>query len=172
MKLKYYLRGLGIGIIITVIIMTVSFSGRKETLTNEQIIEEAKKLGMVMQEEEKTDSLKEEEEGSKNEETDSEDQEQDVKNEEEPDVPDDTPEQNEEDQQPEEETIHTIEIVQGEVSADLCRKLLEAGLISDIDSFNQYLIDFDLDHELHVGSYQIPEGATELEIIAILGVQP
>lgn len=51
MKLKYYLRGLGIGIIVTTIILMVSFSGRKEEMSDEEVIARAKQLGMVMQEE-------------------------------------------------------------------------------------------------------------------------
>ena len=46
MNLKYYLRGLGIGIIVTALIMSIA-AGRKETLTNEEIKERAKALGMV-----------------------------------------------------------------------------------------------------------------------------
>ena len=51
MKLKYYLRGLGIGIICTAIIMGIALSGnKKETLTDTEIIERARLLGMVMPE--------------------------------------------------------------------------------------------------------------------------
>ncbi len=51
MKLKYYLRGLGIGIICTAIIMGIALSGnKKETLTDAEIIERARLLGMVMEE--------------------------------------------------------------------------------------------------------------------------
>ncbi len=46
MNLKYYLRGLGIGILVTALIMNIA-AGRKETLTNEEIKERAKALGMV-----------------------------------------------------------------------------------------------------------------------------
>ena len=51
MKLKYYLRGLGVGIICTAIIMGIALSGnKKETLTDAEIIERARLLGMVMEE--------------------------------------------------------------------------------------------------------------------------
>ncbi len=49
MKLKYYLRGLGIGIIGTAIVMGIALSGKKETLSDEEIIERAEVLGMVME---------------------------------------------------------------------------------------------------------------------------
>ena len=47
MNLKYYLRGLGIGIIVTALIMGFGTSGRKETLSSEEIKERAKALGMT-----------------------------------------------------------------------------------------------------------------------------
>lgn len=47
MNLKYYLRGLGLGIIITAVIMGLATGGKREALTNEEIIARAKSLGMV-----------------------------------------------------------------------------------------------------------------------------
>lgn len=49
MKLKYYMRGLGIGILITTIIL--SFGGKKEKLSEKEIMAKARALGMVMKEE-------------------------------------------------------------------------------------------------------------------------
>lgn len=51
MKLKYYLRGLGIGIIVTTIILAISFSTRDVEMSDEEVIARARQLGMVMQEE-------------------------------------------------------------------------------------------------------------------------
>lgn len=56
MKLKYYLRGLGIGIIVTTIILMISFSGRKEEISDEEVIARATQLGMVMPEDEPSES--------------------------------------------------------------------------------------------------------------------
>ncbi len=47
MNLKYYLRGLGIGITVTALIMGIATGGSKETLSNEEIKERAKELGMI-----------------------------------------------------------------------------------------------------------------------------
>lgn len=47
MKAKYYLRGLGIGVIVAVVIMGVTQDGRKETLSDREIMERAAELGMV-----------------------------------------------------------------------------------------------------------------------------
>ncbi len=46
MKLKYYLRGLGIGIAVTAAVLMLA-GGGKENLTDEEIIARAKELGMV-----------------------------------------------------------------------------------------------------------------------------
>lgn len=55
MKLKYYLRGLGIGILLTTIIL--SLGNKKETLSDKEIMEKARELGMVMKEESVQDNL-------------------------------------------------------------------------------------------------------------------
>lgn len=46
MELKYYLRGLGLGIVVTAIIMGIA-SSRNSTMTDEEVIERAKQLGMI-----------------------------------------------------------------------------------------------------------------------------
>lgn len=46
MELKYYLRGLGLGIIVTAIIMAVVTSG-SQTMTDAEVIRRAKQLGMI-----------------------------------------------------------------------------------------------------------------------------
>ncbi len=47
MNLKYYLRGLGIGIIVTALIMGIAVDGKKETLSDSEIMERARALGMT-----------------------------------------------------------------------------------------------------------------------------
>lgn len=51
MNMKYYMRGLGVGIILTTVIL--SFGSRAEKLTDQEIIARAKQLGMVTKEEKK-----------------------------------------------------------------------------------------------------------------------
>lgn len=46
MKLKIYLRGLGIGIVVTTLILGISYGGKKE-MSDAEVIARAKKLGMV-----------------------------------------------------------------------------------------------------------------------------
>lgn len=50
MKTKYYLRGLGIGILFTAFLFIVIIIPNKENMSDEEIISEAKKLGMVEKE--------------------------------------------------------------------------------------------------------------------------
>lgn len=47
MKIRYYLRGLGLGILITSIFFLVSNSGAARTMSDEQIKARAKELGMI-----------------------------------------------------------------------------------------------------------------------------
>lgn len=62
MKLKYYLRGLGIGIVVTAVIMSIAAGGRKETLSDTEIKERARELGMTEQNSVLADLQKEPEE--------------------------------------------------------------------------------------------------------------
>ncbi len=47
MKLKYYLRGMGIGIILTAIVMGFALGGRRSAISDAEVIKRAKALGMV-----------------------------------------------------------------------------------------------------------------------------
>ena len=49
MNLNYYLRGLGTGIVVTALIMGIA-AGRKEPMSNAEIKERARALGMVEEE--------------------------------------------------------------------------------------------------------------------------
>ena len=53
MRFKYYLKGLGMGIIVTTIVMSISCVMHNNNLTDQEIIDKAIELGMVMPESEK-----------------------------------------------------------------------------------------------------------------------
>ena len=59
MRLKYYLRGAGVGILVTTVILTIAFAVYKPSMSDEEIIKEATKLGMTFEEEEKETKKKE-----------------------------------------------------------------------------------------------------------------
>lgn len=47
MNLKYYLRGLGLGIIVTALVMGITAGGRKESLSDAEVRARAKEMGMT-----------------------------------------------------------------------------------------------------------------------------
>ena len=49
MKLKYYMRGLGIGIVVTALLMGFAISKQKEPMTDEEIKQRALEMGMIAQ---------------------------------------------------------------------------------------------------------------------------
>ena len=60
MNLKSYLRGLGIGVVVTALIMGIVTGRKKETLSNEEIKERARALGMIEESQVLADMLGEE----------------------------------------------------------------------------------------------------------------
>ena len=46
MRFKYYLRGAGIGVILTTLIFTIAFAVYKPTLSDDEIMQKAEALGM------------------------------------------------------------------------------------------------------------------------------
>jgi hypothetical protein len=52
LKFKYYLRGIGLGILVATLVLTVSVRIRGGIMTDDRAIERAKELGMVIPEEE------------------------------------------------------------------------------------------------------------------------
>ncbi len=188
MKLKYYLRGLGIGIICTAIIMGIALSGnKKETMTDTEIIERARLMGMVMPEDVENDSLEEEKESADDKDSEPEtenksaksktdNQENDKKEDsqvktdkaEDSKKGDNKTQKEETAQKPSTQEIVEIEIKAGDYSATVSQTLKRAGLITDADAFNRYLTQKGVDQNLRIGVYQIPKGATQDEIIEIL----
>lgn len=195
MKLKYYLRGLGIGIFATVIILTIASLGKNKDLTDEEIIARAKELGMVM--EDRSGSIMDhlEEDPSQGQPSGMEDGSQgpggegggaggDVQQPEDG-QPQDADESeagsDAEDTDPvtarpqgdgQESSYVTLSVGQGEYSDRISAKLKEAGLIEDAEEFNWFLIDSGIDDLIHVGTYRIPKGATQQEIADILKQAP
>lgn len=177
MKLKYYLRGLGVGIICTAIIMGIALSGKeKEKLTDAEIIERARLLGMVMeekQEETPNDTNDQEENASDKAEDGTEDgaEENNSQDNTIPQVQDEgqiLPDESQQQPVATEPEIKTIDVLPGEYSDVVSQKLFEAGLIPDATAFNKYLTDSKQDENIMVGTYQIPMGASQDEIIKIL----
>lgn len=208
MKLNYYLRGLGIGIAVTALLMGIALSGGKEKMTDEEIRQRALEMGMVdgnvvladmpdnqEKDEEEHDegdlpeSLSENEiadngnltgdtptgnrETEDNKETEVEASENGEDGEEV------TPQENEEDlgeagtgnSQGENEIVNeiiTITINSGDGSRVVANKLLQAGLIEDAAAYDAFLCQNGYDKRLKTGRHDIPAGASDEDIAAVV----
>ena len=168
MKLRYYMRGLGIGMLITALILILS--GRTSgQLSDEQIKARAAELGMVMEDK---SVLKESEAspGAALEET----EEKPEKVEPEEVEPEEVkpkevePEETEAEKVTPEETVPaetvTITVRSGASSVSVAKQIEDAGLVSSAGEFDRYLCQNGYDKKICVGTYAIPVGATEEEI--------
>lgn len=169
MKLKYYLRGLGVGIVVTVLLSSIAHSMMDKDMTTEQIIQKAIDLGMVKKDD--YDVVNADLSVAKKNVEDLQKQLDDTNNklnEKEKQENSNPPNSNESLQydkskvEEKNETIPTTQtttvsftISQG-MSAEAVSKLLkEKGIISDADEFNQYIVDNGNVNNLQVGEYEL-----------------
>ncbi len=162
MRSKYFLRGMGVGILVTVIIFAVSLVFYEPTLSDEEIIEKAKALGMETSEETTTkeDSQTKDEESSSSTDasTDEDESNESVSQ-------DDNSSSNETASESSSSSERvTFVVTPGEGSSKICENLYHAGLIDDPNTFNQFLEDNGYDKTISTGSYEIPKGSTYEEI--------
>lgn len=194
MKLKYYLRGLGIGILVTTVILSLAGVGRKN-MTDEEVVKRAKELGMVestllfdLPDQTKTDEVRptepeislqpetsEPEAGPESEES--------ASTPETPEAPEETPEAPKETPVAPEETpvspedgnpdipageTVTLVIGRGESSTTVSKNLKRAGIVEDAAAFDRFLCNNGYDKKIITGTYEIPYGASEEEIAKII----
>ena len=189
MKLKYYLRGLGIGILVTAVIMGVTQGSRKETLSDREIRERAAALGMV----EPGNSLADLEAAETPAATEipeaietpvateipeaietpaatetPEAAETPAATEAPAATPEVTARPTQKPAEEEEGSSYTFEIQAGDSSYQVAYRLQQAGLVADARDFDNYLCSKGYDRKLKTGSYEILETATEEEISEIL----
>lgn len=173
MKLKYYLRGLGIGILVTAVIMGVTQGSRKETLSDREIRERAAALGMV----EPGNSLADLEAAETPAATETPEAVETPAATEIPEAaetpaatetPEVTARPTQKPAEEEEGSSYTFEIQAGDSSYQVAYRLQQAGLVADARDFDNYLCSKGYDRKLKTGSYEIPETATEEEISEIL----
>lgn len=178
MKLKYYLRGMGIGIIVTTIILAVSFSHREVEISDEEVMARAAVLGMVMQKEDTetdvhTDTDKDADadrdvstESDMNTEADV-DTESALQDDE---AETDEPESNT--QTSEVNDAYRLVIRKGDVCRTVCEDLAANGVISDAEVFRSYLFEIGYANNMRTGEYDIPYGLTAEEVAGILQAGP
>ena len=176
MKLKYYLRGLGIGILVTALIM--GFTTRdSRPLTDAEIKAAAAELGMV-----ESDSLRladlpqeptptpeitpeptKEPETTPEPEATTESSGEPAKEPETTPEPEVTPEVT-----PESGADISITVSAGSGSRTVCNRLEEAGVIDDAAEFDKYLCDQGYSKRICVGTFEIPADASWEEIAKII----
>ena len=191
MKLKYYLRGLGIGILVTAVIMGVTQGSRKETLSDREIRERAAALGMVepgnsladleaaetpaateIPEAAETPAATEIPEAAETPAATETPEAAETPAATEAPAATETPEvtarPTQKPAEEEEGSSYTFEIQAGDSSYQVVYRLQQAGLVADARDFDNYLCSKGYDRKLKTGSYEIPETATEEEISEIL----
>lgn len=160
MKLKYYLRGIGIGIIVTTIIFMIIIPMHKEeSKQNPSVADEKISSGTVADLEKNTELLEQEYETELTTE---------VQN-----IETESLEMADEDELVEteqeiESKVAVIEVVTGEFSDEICKKIKEAGVVEDAWDLNVYLMEINYDNLIRPGTYEIPIDATYEEIAELL----
>ena len=178
MRIKYYIRGIGIGIIFATLVLTISFyfgkgSFAKEKLSDEEIIERATELGMVMEAtteegtEEGTEENTEEDSEAVAEESDENNTEKEatVTAEAAPQIEDVASSDSKE-----AETITYVPFTVrgGESSEIVSENLKKAGLIDSVDDFNKYLSKIKVDNLIQSGTFYVKQGSSYDDIAALL----
>jgi len=169
MKFKYYLRGAGVGVLITTIIFACtsfynktyaeSTSAEEAEISDEEIISRAVELGMVMQDEaDNQDITKSTEEAENPEGTDESTEE----------AGDDTAENDADETGDVVKNYIAFSVRGGESSNSVADHLYDAGLIDNADSFNKYMNKLGVDGLIQAGSFYLAEGSSYEDIISVL----
>ncbi len=174
MKLKYYLRGLGIGIVVTVCVLSAAFQNT-EPMTDAQIKERAKELGMI--ESTVLSDMHNKEDETEQEVPEDVTEQLEVENEvvEQPEnQPDEDTtaeiEPNEPEQKDDEENAVSVSVnvVRGDSSWSVSKRMEEAGLIDSASEFDSFLCKGGYDKRISIGNYEIPSGASFEEMAKII----
>ena len=147
MKLKYYIRGLGVGIFFTTLLFILLTGNKKNELTESEIIQRALALGMV---ETKTSAITQPTETEIETETETQ--------------PETQPETEIETEPETESTSVSITIVRGMTSRHVANLLKREGIIQDAIDFDRYLINNGFSSRIRVGIFEIEKEASYEEI--------
>lgn len=195
MKLRYFLRGLGAGIVFAVLVLGISGGdSEKEALTDNEIIARARELGMVTKDEKLDESLSQimdnqmEEEEKEKEETDQKDEQAGAdsteQNEEEKDKDTSGEEPKNEESKSEDtgkktilpepleeektEVSFKVTISPGMSSKQVSAAFKKLGIIDNAEEFDDYLCDNGYSSEIKVGTYTIKGKPDYSEIARII----
>ncbi len=187
MKLKYFLRGLGVGVVFGTLIMLVAYmtSGGYK-LSDEEVIKKAEKLGMVMEESTIPDIDDEDTEENDDKLTEKPTTSEEIITENEPvseEVTDDITEEiteeitteatteeavTTEDVPSGDYTTATIEVVSGMSSYDIAQLLENAGIVDSASDFDTYLNANGYSTQLKINKYTFNSNMTYEEIAEAL----
>ena len=180
MKLKYYLRGLGIGILVTTIILTIAnHVGNK--ISDAEVIKRAEALGMVMSDDETLFPPKQTDEQAttgKPEEPTTKEPTTEEPATEEPTTEEPTTEEPTTEEPTTEEpatkpsggdvVTATLVIKSGMYSEKVSQELQRMGIISDWADFNLYLSDNKYDVVIKTGTYTVNSSMTYEELAKLI----
>jgi len=188
-RLKYYLRGIGVGVVITTLLFVILLSfnkndgEQKNTAiedTESKTVAEYENGEQNKEEQPDTEANPQPPEAEPLPETDPQPPEAlpqpETDPQPNPDMPVE-PEPNPESQPEQDPGASVLDdssakvrfvISGGEYSDVICRKLQEAGLIDDADAYNKFLVEEDYDNYINPGVYDIPKNATYEEIAVLL----
>lgn len=178
MKLKYYLRGAGIALIIMSLIWMISSSFSTTTMSKSQIESEAKKLGMVYPDEKGTIADNMESEDDKNSEdnaaaqADGNGTDANATDANATDANATDANANGTDTNGDGAPVETVEftISRGETSSIISNHLQEQGIVDNAEAFDKFLTLSNDDNFLQPGTYTITKGSTFEEIAnALMG---
>ncbi len=192
MKLKYYLRGLGIGIVVSVCVLSAAF-GNRAPMTDAEIKERAAELGMIentiikdmankednelIQSDDEQDEEIDVDNNNDAENTDGDDTNveetvegsEEVNSDESTDEPvDESEETMNENTQEQQKDLISITVVSGDSSWTVSKRMEEAGLIESAKDFDTYLCGYGYDKKISVGTYKIPIGSSYEDMAKIL----
>ena len=156
MRLKYYLRGLGLGIIFTVIIMTIGNHSSKQTVgsdASEYQNSTQPATESLFKADTETESVSEQESESEKTVPDSSKPDNDISTD---DITKDI------------STTFTLTVSPSDTCRMIAEKLQAAGVIDDAENFRVYMGQKGADHLIANGDHEIPYGASYDDIINIL----
>lgn len=166
MKFRYFLRGLGTGIVFAAIIFVIAYNGKGNQLSDDEIIKRAKSLGMV-EADDQIGMLIEEQNKSTEQTSQSASQKDDKKTEQPASLEDDKDVAEATTEHKEESTeIEEFELVvnSGTSSYPVCQQLESFGLIDNAEEFDNYLIENGYANRISVGTHILRKGMTKEEI--------
>lgn len=153
MKVKYFMRGLGLGVLLTTLILSFAFRfSDSYKMSQDKIIAEAKKLGLVEKDKDNNINIKE---------IIKKDKDKDKDKEELPSSPLAT-------EASKEKRDIQIEIKSGMSSEDVTKLLLRENIIKDQEEFNEYIVANGYARKIKIGKFSISTEDSYEDIVQII----